>query len=418
MALVVQKYGGTSVGSIDRIRHVANRVAEAKKKGDDLIVVVSAMSGETDRLIGLAHDLSPTPPEREMDLLMSSGERVSAALLAITLNGMGVPAASFTGRQIGMITDAVHMKARIRRITGEKLKDALDEGKVAVVAGFQGIDEATGNVTTLGRGGSDTSAVAIAVAMNADLCEIYTDVDGVYTTDPNIAPNARRIDAISFDEMLEMASLGAKVLQTRSVEFGKKYNMPIYVKSTFVDGKGTLVTSEHKEMEEIVVSAVAYDRNQAKLTVSGVPDRPGVAARVFAKVAEEGINVDMIIQNISEGGLTDISFTVPKNEAKKTVARLESILEETGAKDISLDEKIGKVSIIGVGMRSHTGVAARAFKALADNGINIMMISTSEIKVSCVVSDDEIDRAVRILHEAFELQLPPSERALQGGEGK
>ncbi|MGK7344499.1 MAG: aspartate kinase [Candidatus Nitrospinota bacterium M3_3B_026] len=412
MALIVQKYGGTSVGSIERIRHVAKKVAEARGRGDDVIVVVSAMSGETDRLISLAHELSASPPEREMDLLMSSGERVSAALLAITLDGMGVPATSFTGRQIGMFTDAAHMKARIRRITGDRLREALGAGKVAVVAGFQGIDERTGNVTTLGRGGSDTSAVAIAVAMGADMLEIYTDVDGVYTTDPNVVPSARRIDAISFDEMLEMASLGAKVLQTRSVEFGKKYNMPIYVKSTFVDGKGTLVTSEKKKMEEVVVAAVTYDHNQAKITVAGVPDRPGIASRVFSSVAEEGINVDMIIQNISVKGLTDISFTVPKNEAPKTLEKLKNILGELGAKEVTADGDIGKVSIIGVGMKSHTGVAARAFRALADGGVNIMMISTSEIKVSCVVAEDEVERAVRILHETFQLKLPPEERPL------
>jgi len=411
MALIVQKYGGTSVGSIDRIRHVVKKVAQAYERGDEIIVVVSAMSGETDRLISLAHDLNPTPQERDMDLLMSSGERVSAALLAITLTGMGIPAMSFTGRQIGMITDAVHMKARIRRITGERLREALAERKVAVVAGFQGIDEKTGNVTTLGRGGSDTSAVAIAVAMKADACEIYTDVDGVYTTDPNIVARARRIDTISLDEMLEMASLGAKVLQTRSVEFGKKYNMPIYVKSTFVDGKGTLVTSEMKEMEDVVVSAVAYDRNQAKITVSGVPDRPGIAAKVFTLVASKGINVDMIIQNVSEGGLTDISFTVPKNEIRETISQVKTILGDIGAREITSDDKISKVSIIGVGMRNHTGVVAKAFTALAEAGINIMMISTSEIKVSCVVSSDEVDRAVRILHDTFELALSPGERS-------
>ncbi len=413
MALIVQKYGGTSVGSLERIRHVARKVSAAAKNGDSLIVVVSAMSGETDRLIEMAQELCANPPEREMDLLMSSGERVSAALLSVALNSMGAPAISFTGRQIGMLTDAVHMKARIRRITGEKLREALDGGKVAVVAGFQGIDESTGNVTTLGRGGSDTSAVAIAVAMGADLCEIYTDVDGVYTTDPNIVPNARKIESLSFDEMLEMASLGAKVLQVRSVEFGKKYNMPIRVKSTFSNEEGTLVTSERKEMEEVVVSAVAYARDQAKVTVVGVPDRPGIAARIFTSVASDEINVDMIIQNTSAGGLTDLSFTIPKTESAKTMQLLESVVKEIGAREAIVDGEIGKVSIIGVGMRSHTGVAARAFKALADGGINIMMISTSEIKVSCVVSSGEIDRSVRILHDAFELALPVEERSFQ-----
>ena len=412
MALVVQKYGGTSVANQDRIRLVAKKVADARQKGDQVVVVISAMAGETDRLIVLANQLSPAPEEREMDLLMSSGERVSAALLAITLNAMGVPAISFTGRQIGMITDSVHMKARIRKITGEKVTQALGEGKVAVVAGFQGVDETTGNVTTLGRGGSDTSAVAIAVAMKADRCEIYTDVDGVYTTDPNVVASARRIDVISFDEMLEMASLGAKVLQVRSVEFGKKYNMPIYVKSTFQDVGGTLVTQENSEMEEVVVSAVAFARDQAKITMLGIPDKPGIASKIFGAVAAKQINVDMIIQNVSDHGLTDMSFTVPKNEARQTLEALRPAAADIGARDITSDDNIGKVSIIGVGMRSHTGVAAKAFTALAAAGINIMMISTSEIKVSCVVAGDEINRAVRVLHDAFELALPPDQRKM------
>ena len=411
MALIVHKYGGTSMGSLDRIRLVAEKVKKVYDEGHSLVVVVSAMSGVTDSFVNKAKDLNDDPPEREMDLLMSAGERESAALLAIALNKIGVPAESFTGRQIGMVTDSMHTKARIKRVTGEKLKETLASRKVPVVAGFQGVDEKSGSVTTLGRGGSDTSAVAIAVAMKADVCEIYTDVDGVYTTDPNIVASARRIDRISFDEMLEMASLGAKVLQIRSVEFGKKYDMPIYVKSTFVDGNGTLVTSEVKEMEDVMVAAVAYDRNQAKITVAGVPDRPGIAATIFGRVAEKEINVDMIIQNVSENGLTDISFTVPKNEAKKAVAQIESINKDIGARGVIADDKIGKVSVIGVGMRSHSGVAAKTFKSLADAGINIMMISTSEIKVSCVVAADEVDRAVRILHEAFELALPPNERS-------
>jgi aspartate kinase len=410
MALIVQKYGGTSVGSIDRIRHVAERVARVKTAGDEVIVVVSAMSGETDKLIAMAREVADDPAEREMDLLMSSGERISAALLAITLNGMGIAARSFTGRQIGMMTDAVHMKARIRKITGERLREALAEGNVCVVAGFQGTDAVTGEVTTLGRGGSDTSAVAIAVAMQAACCEIYTDVDGVYTTDPRVEPKARRIDTISFDEMLEMASLGAKVLQTRSVEFGKKYDMPIWVKSTFTEGKGTLVTHEGEEMEDVVVAAVAYDRNQAKITVRGVPDTPGIAAKIFNAVAAREINVDMIIQNTSVENTTDLSFTVPTGEVKKTKQAIDGVVGDLGASGVTADEGIGKVSIIGVGMRSHTGVAAKAFTALAEGGINIMMISTSEIKVSCVVAADEIDRAVRILHDAFHLALPPAER--------
>ena len=414
MALIVQKYGGTSVGDLDRIRHVARKVAAAKTAGDSLVVVISAMAGETDRLISMANKLSDNPPDREMDLLMSSGERVSASLLAITLCAMGAPAVSFTGRQIGMVTDSVHTKARIRKITGESLRSALAEGKVAVVAGFQGVDEATGNVTTLGRGGTDTSAVAIAVAMKADKCEIYTDVDGVYTTDPNIVPTARRIDIIAFDEMLEMASLGAKVLQVRSVEFGKKYNMPIHVKSTFQGLGGTLVTQEMDEMEEVVVSAVAFARDQAKITLVGIPDKPGIASKIFSAVAAKEINVDMIIQNVSAHGLTDLSFTVPKNETRSTIEALKGVAKDIGAREVTSDENIGKVSIIGVGMRSHTGVAAKAFDALAAGGINIMMISTSEIKVSCVVASNEIDRAVRILHDTFELALPPEQRTIGG----
>jgi len=416
MALVVQKYGGTSVGNLDRIRLVAKKVAATRAGGDDVVVVISAMSGETDRLINMANQLSASPTEREMDLMMSSGERVSAALVAIALNEIGAPAISFTGRQIGMITDSVHMKARIRKITGENVRAALAQGKIAVVAGFQGVDEATGNVTTLGRGGSDTSAVAIAVAMKADRCEIYTDVDGVYTTDPNVVPAARRIDTISFDEMLEMASLGAKVLQVRSVEFGKKYNMPIYVKSTFADVGGTLVTQEMSEMEEVVVSAVAFARDQAKITLLGIPDKPGIASKIFGAVAAKEINVDMIIQNVSEKGLTDMSFTVPKNEARQALDALAPAAKVIGARDVTSDENIGKVSIIGVGMRSHTGVAAKAFDALAAGGINIMMISTSEIKVSCVVAGDEVNRAVRILHDAFELALPPDQRHFKSGK--
>ncbi len=410
MALIVQKYGGTSVGDLDRIARVAQRVGRAKSDGNSLIVVVSAMSGETDKLIEMAHKLNDFPPDREMDLLMSSGERVTAALLAIALTDLGIPAISFTGRQIGLTTDSVHMKARIRRITGERLREAVAEGKVAVVAGFQGMDETSGSVTTLGRGGTDTSAVAIAVAMKADLCEIYTDVDGVYTTDPRIVPNARRLDNVSFEEMLEMASLGAKVLQTRSVEFGMKYNMPIHVKSTFTEGKGTLVSKESSEMEEVVVSAVTYDRNQAKITVTGVPDRPGIAARIFSVIADHEINVDMIIQNVSEGRSTDISFTAPKTEMNRAVNALQPLIKELDADHIATDEDIAKISVIGVGMRSHSGVAAKTFSSLADAGINIMMISTSEIKISCVIEAQEVDRAIRILHDAFSLALPPDQR--------
>ncbi|MFZ5876912.1 MAG: aspartate kinase [Nitrospirota bacterium] len=403
MALIVQKYGGTSVGSPERIRAVAERVIRAKKSGDDVVVVLSAMSGETDRLVGLAHQMSPSPDEREMDMLLSTGERVTIALLAMALRERGYPARSFTGRQVGIVTDAVHTKARIERVTGERMREALAEGVIPVVAGFQGINEKS-DVTTLGRGGSDTTAVALAAALKADRCDIYTDVDGVYTTDPNIVPNARRLDKVSYEEMLEMASLGAKVLQTRSVEFAMKYQVPVRVLSSFTDTPaGTLVTKEDREMEQVVVSGVAYDRNQAKITLLGVPDRPGIAGRLFGGIAKENIVVDMIIQNISQDGLTDISFTVPNSEAKQAVTLVKKLAQEIGARDVELSEGIAKVSIVGVGMRSHSGVAATMFDTLAREGINIMMISTSEIKISCVMDAKYVELAVRALHEAFGL---------------
>ncbi|MFW2332021.1 MAG: aspartate kinase [Nitrospinota bacterium] len=411
MSLIVQKYGGTSVGDLSKIRLVANKVRKAKLAGDDLVVVVSAMAGSTDDLINKGYALSSNPPSDEMDLLMSSGERISAALLAIALNDIGIKARSFTGRQIGLTTDSTHMKARIKTILATSIKSAIADGLVSIVAGFQGISEDNDRVTTLGRGGSDTSAVAIAVSLKASRCEIYTDVPGVMTTDPNLVPKARLIEKISFDEMLETASLGAKVLQTRSVEFGKKYNMPILVKSTFVEGKGTLVTDELEYMENILVTTIAYDKNQAKVTVRSLKDRPGVAAKLFSAISELEINVDMIIQNVGIEGTTDLSFTVPKDDLSKTIDGLAPVLKLLDATDVVTDEQIGKVSIIGVGMRSHTGVAAKAFRALADANINIIMISTSEIKVSCVVESSEIDRAVRILHDTFDLGLPAKDRA-------
>jgi aspartate kinase len=407
MPLIVQKYGGTSVGSPERIQAVAERVIRAKKAGDDVIVVLSAMSGETDRLVGLAHKMSPAPDEREMDMLLSTGERVTIALLAMALRERGYPARSFTGRQVGIITDAVHTKARIERVTGERMREALAEGVIPVVAGFQGINEKS-DVTTLGRGGSDTTAVALAAALKADRCDIYTDVDGVYTTDPNIVPNARRLEKISYEEMLEMASLGAKVLQTRSVEFAMNHQVPVRVLSSFTDTPtGTLVTKEDRDMEQVVVSGVAYDRNQAKITLLGVPDRPGIAGRLFGGIAKENIVVDMIIQNISQEGLTDISFTVPTSDAKKAVALVKTLAQEIGARDVELSKGIAKVSVVGVGMRSHSGVAATMFETLAREGINIMMISTSEIKVSCVMDAKYVELAVRALHEAFGLGNPP-----------
>jgi len=401
--LIVQKYGGTSVGNPERIKNVAMRVCRAKEEGHDVVVVVSAMSGETDKLINLANQVSENPDPREMDMLVSTGERVTIALLAMAIQASGYKAQSFTGRQAGIISDNVHTKARIEKITGERLRIALREGKVAVVAGFQGIAETSDDVTTLGRGGSDLSAVAVAAALKADVCDIYTDVDGVYTTDPNMVPQARKLNKISYDEMLELASLGAKVLQTRSVEFAKKYNVPVRVLSSFNDNPGTLVTKEDADMEKVVVSGVAYDKNQVKVTVQGVPDKPGVAAKIFNTISDNNVVVDMIIQNIGEGGLTDMSFTVPRTDAKKIQEVMKKVIAEIGAKNVSVKEEIAKISIVGVGMRSHSGVAAKMFSALAKEGINIMMISTSEIKISCVIDAKYTELAVRVLHDAFEM---------------
>ncbi len=406
MALIVQKYGGTSVASPERIQAVAERVIRTRKAGDQVVVVLSAMSGETDRLLALAHRVSPNPDERELDLLLSTGERVTIALLAMALRERGYAARSFTGRQVGIVTDDVHTRARIERVAADRVRDALAEDVIPVVAGFQGINEKS-DVTTLGRGGSDTTAVALAAALKADRCDIYTDVDGVYTTDPNIVPTASRLDKISYEEMLEMASLGAKVLQTRSVEFAMKYLVPVRVLSSFSDASsGTLVTKEDRDMEQVVVSGVTYDRNQAKITLLGVPDRPGIAARLFGGIAKENIVVDMIIQNISREGLTDISFTVPRVDSAKAMTLVSTLVREIGANDVQLTEDIAKVSIVGVGMRSHSGVAATMFETLAREGINIMMISTSEIKISCVVDAKYTELAVRALHEAFELGTP------------
>jgi aspartate kinase len=401
--LIVQKYGGTSVGSIERIKNVAARVAKTARNGNKVAVVVSAMSGETDRLIGLAHQISPAPDEREMDLMLSSGERVSAALTAIALREQGIEAMSFTGRQTGIITDGAHTRARIEKISGERVREALGKGNVAIVAGFQGITE-NEDVTTLGRGGSDLTAVALSAALKADLCEIYTDVEGVYTADPNIVPGARKLAKISYDEMLELASLGAKVLQTRSVEFAKKYEVPLVVLSSFTDAPGTLIVKEDKEMEKILVSGVTYDKNQAKITVLGVSDRPGIAARLFSDIAQAGLVVDMIVQNVSlDAKSTDISFTVPKTDSRKALELTKKIMGEIGAKGVDVKEDISKVSIVGVGMRTHSGVAARMFETMAGHGINIMMISTSEIKISCVIDAKYTELAVRALHDAFGL---------------
>ncbi len=409
--LIVQKYGGTSVGNIDRIKNVARRAVRSRKQGNRVVVVVSAMSGETDKLIGLAKQVSDSPEEREMDMLMSSGERISSALTALAIEALGVKSMSLTGRQAGISTDAAHTKARITGIAGDRILEALNQGYIPVIAGFQGMGPGS-DVTTLGRGGSDTSAVAIAAAIRADLCEIYTDVDGVYTTDPNMVPKARKLDRISYDEMLEMASLGAKVLQTRSVEFAKNYNVPVLVLSSFNDNPGTLVTKEDEQMEKVVVAGIAYDKNQSKITVVNVPDRPGIAAEMFRGLAKANINVDMIVQNISsDGRFADISFTVPKTDSDKATRTTEKIAGKLGAKGVDRRDDIAKVSIVGVGMRSHSGVASKMFDTLAAHGINILMISTSEIKVSCVIENMYTELAVRVLHDAFELEKPMGQEA-------
>jgi len=402
MALVVQKFGGTSVGNIERIKHVANLIATSRKAGDAVVVVVSAMSGETDRLLKLAHEVAPFPDEREMDMLLSTGERVTIALLAMALRAMGFDARSFTGRQVGIITDSTHTRARIERITADRIKEALDDGIIPVAAGFQGINEKS-DVTTLGRGGSDLTAVALAAALRADYCLIYTDVEGVFTADPNIVRSARKLEKVSYEEMLELASLGARVLQSRSVEFAAKYEVPVIVKSTFKEGSGTRVTKEDPDMEQVMVSGVTGDRNQAKITFIGVPDHPGVASRIFGPIGAANILVDMIIQNVGQGDLTDLSFTIPRGDLHKAVDLANRIAKDIGARSVELKDRIAKVSLVGVGMRTHSGVAARMFETLAREGINIMMISTSEIKISCVIEEQHLEPAIRALHEAFEL---------------
>jgi aspartate kinase len=400
--LVVHKYGGTSVANPERIANVASKVIAYKEKGDDVIVVVSAMSGETDRLLKLSGVISKFPDEREVDVLLSTGEQVTSALLAITLKEMGFDAVSLLGHQIRIITDSAYGKARISEIESEKVLTELRKGKIVIVPGFQGVDE-EGNITTLGRGGSDTTAVAVAAALKADLCEIYTDVDGVYTTDPNITDKARRLDKISYDEMLEMASLGAKVLQIRSVELAKKYKVPLLVKSSFTEGRGTLVCEEVQTMEQVVVAGVTYNKNEAKITVAEVPDEPGVATKLFTPLSEANIVVDMIVQNVSHKGLTDITFTTGKADARKAHKIMEKVAADIGAKQVTVDEGIAKISIVGSGMRSHSGIASRMFSILSSEGINIQMISTSEIKISCVIEEKYGELAVRSLHTAFGL---------------
>ena len=402
MALVVQKYGGTSVDNLAKIENVAMRVIKTKEAGNQVVVVLSAMAGETDRLINMAHQITDSPDEREYDALISTGEQVTVSLLAIMLNKMGYPARSFLGFQVKILTDRVYRKARIVNIDTMAIKNELKNGVIVIIAGFQGVDS-DNNITTLGRGGSDTSAVALSAALHADVCDIYTDVDGVYTTDPNICSKARRLSKITYDEMLEMAMLGAKVLQPRSVEMAKKYQVPLYIRSSFTDEGGTLVTKEDSAMEKEVVSGVTYDRDQAKITVVHVPDRPGIAARLFTPLAEHHIVVDMIIQNASVEGFTDLTFTVSRKDIKEATRLVEEAGKDIGAAKIEVDENVAKISIVGVGMVSHSGVAAKMFATLAHEGINILMISTSDIKISCVVQAKYTELAVMVLHDTFEL---------------
>lgn len=411
MALLVQKFGGTSVGTTERIEAVAEKVSRFRKEGHDVVVVVSAMSGETNRLIGLANEIMDEPTPREMDVLISTGEQVTIALLSMALQKRGCDARSYTGSQVRILTDSTHTKARIKQIDEQRMKEDLDAGRVVVVAGFQGIDD-NGSITTLGRGGSDTTAVALAAALKADECQIYTDVDGVYTTDPRVVDSARRLERITFEEMIEMASLGSKVLQIRAVEFAGKYNVPLRVLSSFQEGEGTLITFEDESaMEQPLVSGIAFNRDEAKLTIAGVPDTPGSALRILQPISDANIEVDMIVQNVGADNRTDFTFTVHRNDFRRAQAVLQKVSDELSAREVSGDSKIAKVSIVGVGMRSHAGVATKMFAALSNEGINILMISTSEIKISVVIDEKYLELAVRALHSAFELDKPGIEEA-------
>jgi aspartate kinase len=404
MALIVQKYGGTSVGTVERIEAVAQRIISQKAEGHDVVVVVSAMSGETNRLIALAGQITANPSAREWDVLVSTGEQVTIALLSMALDKYGQPARSYTGSQVHILTDDAHQKARIKEIEDHRIRRDLEQGRVVVVAGFQGVDE-QGNITTLGRGGSDTSAVALAAALKADECQIFTDVDGVYTTDPRVVPEAKRLDRITFEEMLEMASLGSKVLQIRAVEFAGKYNVPLRVLSSFQEGgNGTLITYEEAGVEQPIISGIAFNRDEAKLTVTGVPDHPGIAYQILGSIADNNLEVDMIVQNVGQDETTDFTFTVHRNDYEKALGLLKSTAEKLGARNVEGDDKIVKISIVGVGMRSHAGIASSMFETLANEGINIQMISTSEIKISVVVDEKYLELAVRSLHEKFGLE--------------
>lgn len=402
MGLIVQKFGGTSVANAERVRAAAKRIVETYKAGNQVIVVVSARGQTTDELIDLAHEITDKPSTREMDMLMSTGEQISIALVAMAIHALGYPAVSFTGGQVGIVTDSYHTKARIRNINTQRIKKELDNGTIVIVAGFQGID-ANENITTLGRGGSDTTAVALAAIMKADRCDIFTDVDGIYTADPRKVPHARKLSTISYDEILELASLGAQVMHSRSIEFAKKYNVPLQVRSSFNDKEGTLICKEAKEMENIVVSGVAVSKDDAKITIRAVPDVPGQAAKIFHEIAKRNINVDMIIQNASIEGRADVTFTVPRSDLREALNVAEKIKKDLSAKEVLHDSKIAKLSVVGIGMRSHCGVAEKMFSVLADEKINIQMISTSEIKISCVIEEAHADRALRAVHTAFEL---------------
>jgi aspartate kinase len=421
VALVVQKYGGSSVADADSIKRVAKRIAAAKRAGDDIVVVVSAMGDTTDDLIDLAQQVSPVPPQREMDILLTAGERISMSLLAMAVNNLGVKAKSFTGQQAGVITDAVHGKARIVDVVPSRVRETIERGQVAIVAGFQGVTQETNDVTTLGRGGSDTTAVALAAGLGADVCEIYTDVDGVFTADPRVVPAARKLDRVSYDEMLELAASGAKVLVLRCVAYARRFGVPVHVRSSFSNHTGTLVTdAKDADMEDPIIAGVAHDRSQAKITVVGVPDVPGKAARIFEVVASAGVNIDMIVQNVSaaQTGLTDISFTLPATDGAAAMTALTEHQPDLGFASLQYDDTIGKLSLIGAGMKSHPGVSAKFFAALSDAGINIEMISTSEIRVSVVTRADDLDDAVRAVHTAFELDSDQEEAVVYGGTGR
>ncbi|HWJ81849.1 MAG TPA: aspartate kinase [Nocardioides sp.] len=427
MGIVVQKYGGSSLADADAIKRVARRIAEAKKEGNDVVVAVSAMGDKTDELLDLAAEVSPLPPARELDMLLTAGERISMALVAMAISDLGYTARSFTGSQAGVITDSVHGKAKIIDVTPGRIRDAIAEGHIVIVAGFQGVSQDTKEITTLGRGGTDTTAVALAAALQADVCEIYTDVDGVFTADPRIVPSARKLDTVTFEEMLELAACGAKVLHLRSVEYARRYGIPIHVRSSFSQLKGTIVTgsindprSEDSTVEEPIIAGVAHDRSEAKITVVGVPDKVGEAARIFDALAQAQINLDMIVQNVSAAAtnLTDISFTLPRTDAATALEALEGLKGEIGFESLLFDDKIGKISLIGAGMRSHPGVSAKFFSALAGAGVNIGMISTSEIRISVVVDEADVDAGVAAAHTAFELDADEVEAVVYGGTGR